>query len=231
MFKISNDVELSKHSAIRIKVPLPMKILAVDLGGGLDLPDGATDAATDAVTSKPFKALLTGMTNPNVRWFGPVDVDWKGFASILSESLFRDPVMEDRMGGPSYVVLSEGYVNFNSRLGYHFTVVDAYCGSHVNDNYLLFSFKGGAADIGRRSRRAVLISKILKRLGFKVTLKGDLVRGEVKKYECKVLMEKLDMVGRLLGSVRLLDMVLSDEGRIDWYVDEFMKGNYTFSRG
>ncbi|MFZ2444913.1 MAG: PEP/pyruvate-binding domain-containing protein [Syntrophobacteraceae bacterium] len=231
MFRISDDIELSKHSAIRIRVPLPMKILAVDLGGGLDLADGAAEAAPDAVTSKPFKALLTGMTNPNVRWFGPVDVDWKGFASILSESLFKDPVMEDRMGGPSYVVLSEGYLNFNSRLGYHFTVVDAYCGSHVNDNYLLFSFKGGAADIGRRSRRAVLISKILKRLGFKVTLKGDFVRGEIKKYECDVLLEKLDMVGRLLGSVRLLDMVLSDEGRIDWYVDEFMNGNYTFSRG
>jgi pyruvate,water dikinase len=33
-----------------------------------------------------------------------------------------------------------------------------------------------------------------------------------------------------MGSVRLLDMVLSDDGRIDWYVDEFMKGNYTFTR-
>jgi pyruvate,water dikinase len=171
------------------------------------------------------------MTNPNVHWFGPVDVDWKGFASIISESMFRDPLADDTMGAPSYAVLSEGYLNFNSRLGYHFTVVDAYCGSSVNDNYLLFSFKGGAADIGRRSRRAILIAKILKRIGFKVALKGDLVRGEVKKFDCSVLREKLDMVGRLLGAVRLLDMALSDDGRIDWYVDEFMKGNYTFNRG
>jgi pyruvate, water dikinase len=42
--------------------------------------------------------------------------------------------------------------------------------------------------------------------------------------------EKLDMIGRLLGAVRLLDMVLSDDGRIDWYVDEFFKGNYSFQR-
>lgn len=230
MFRISDKVELSSHAAIRIKVPLPMKMLAVDLGSGIDLPEGATVVTPELIRSVPFKALLAGMTNPNVRWFGPVDVDWKGFASIVSESLFKDPHMEDRMGGPSYVVLSENYFNFNSRLGYHFTVVDSYCGQYVNDNYIAFAFKGGAADIGRRSRRALLISRILKQLGFKIEVKGDLVRGEMKKYECPVMQEKLDMVGRLLGSVRLLDMVLSDEGRVDWYVEEFMKGNYTFSR-
>ncbi|MBA4358828.1 MAG: hypothetical protein C0405_14005, partial [Desulfovibrio sp.] len=36
---------------------------------------------------------------------------------------------------------------------------------------------------------------------------------------------------RLLGAVRLLDMLLSDDGQIGWYVDEFFKGNYTFERG
>ncbi|MEM5789553.1 MAG: PEP/pyruvate-binding domain-containing protein, partial [Syntrophobacteraceae bacterium] len=230
MFRISDDIELSSHSAIPIKAPLPMKMLAVDLGGGLRLPAGERVALPEWISSIPFKALLAGMTHPDVRWFGPVDVDWRGFASIVTESLFRDPHMEDSMGGPSYVVLSEEYVNFNSRLGYHFTVVDAYCGEHVNDNYVAFSFKGGAADIGRRSRRATLIARILKRIGFKVTVKGDMVHGEMKKYECAFMQETLDTVGRLLGSVRLLDMILSDDGRIDWYVDEFMKGNYTFTR-
>ncbi len=230
MFRISDDVELSKRSAIRVKVHLPMQILAVDLGGGLNIASGVFEAGVSDINSIPFKSLLNGMTNPNVQWIGPVAMDWKGFASIVSESMLKDAAMDDRMGGPSYAVLSDEYVNFNSRLGYHFAVVDAYCGHQVNDNYIMFSFKGGAADIGRRSRRAVLISTILKRLGFKTTLKGDLVHAEIKKYECPVMQEKLDMLGRLMGAVRLLDMVLSDDGRIDWYVDEFMKGNYTFSR-
>jgi pyruvate, water dikinase len=38
------------------------------------------------------------------------------------------------------------------------------------------------------------------------------------------------MLAKLLGAVRLLDMVLSDDGQIDSYIDEFMKGNYTFER-
>ncbi|MCE5334025.1 MAG: hypothetical protein LLG06_05500 [Desulfobacteraceae bacterium] len=230
MFRISDDVELTRKSSVRIKVHLPMQILAVDLGKGLAIPPDTFEADVSQIRSIPFKSLLTGMTNPNVQWLGPIAMDWKGFASIVSESLMKDPANEDRMGGPSYAVLSEEYVNFNSRLGYHFAVVDSYCGAHVNDNYITFSFKGGAADIGRRSRRAVLIATIMKRLGFKTTLKGDLVHAEIKKYECPAMQEKLDMLGRLMGAVRLLDMVLSDDGRIEWYADEFMKGNYTFTR-
>ncbi|MGA2401356.1 MAG: PEP/pyruvate-binding domain-containing protein, partial [Syntrophobacteraceae bacterium] len=195
MFHIGEDVELSKRSAIQVRVHLPMKILAVDLGGGFDIAPGRVQADPEEVVSIPFKALLKGMTDPAVRWVGPIGMDWKGFASIVSESMLRDPSMDDSMGGPSYVVLSGEYVNFNSRLGYHFAVVDAYCGPNVNDNYVGFSFKGGAADIGRRSRRAALIAGILKRLGFRTTLKGDLVRGEIKKYECPVMQEKLEILG------------------------------------
>jgi pyruvate,water dikinase len=37
------------------------------------------------------------------------------------------------------------------------------------------------------------------------------------------------MTGRLLGSFCLLDMLLSDDGQLEWYVEEFFKGNYTFT--
>jgi pyruvate,water dikinase len=148
----------------------------------------------------------------------------------MAESLLNDPNADGSMGGPNYAVASDHYLNFNTRLGYHFAVVDSYCGPEINDNYIIFSFKGGAADIARRSRRAGLIAQILKRLGFKVEVRGDMVRGEIKKYSQSDLKQKLDMVGRLLGAVRLLDMVLSDDGQIGWYVEEFFKGNYTFER-
>jgi pyruvate,water dikinase len=230
MFRIADDIEANDRFAVLIRAPLPMQILAVDLGGGLGTRPDATWASVDDVTSVPFRALLRGMTHAGVQWTGGVGLDLKGFASVLSRSMFSSPAEEGRLGGPTYVVISDEYLNFNSRLGYHFAVVDAYCGPQVNDNYITFSFKGGAADIGRRSRRALLISTMLKRLGLKTDIKGDMVRGELKKYECDLIQEKLDIIGRLLGAVRLLDMMLSDEGQIDWYVEEFFKGNYTFQR-
>jgi len=230
MFRISDDFKSEKSIAIPLRVYLPINVYAIDLGGGLSVEPEAKLATIDDVTSIPLKALLKGMKHEKVDWAHDVGVSFRGFASIVAESVFRDPMKEGRMGGPNYAVISSNYLNFNSRLGYHFATIDSFCSPVVNDNYITFSFKGGAADIGRRSRRALLIALILKRLDFKMDQTGDMVRGEIKKYDQKTLKEKLDMLGRLLGSVRLLDMVLSDDGLVEWYVDQFFKGNYTFQR-
>jgi hypothetical protein len=153
-----------------------------------------------------------------------------GFASVMSTSILLDPLQNARLGGPSYAVVSHHYLNLNARLGYHFATIDTYCGPVINDNYLTFHFKGGAADVGRRSRRAVLLAEILSRMGFKVQRKIDLVRGQMKKYAMDQIAETLDMLGRLLGAVRLLDMVLADDRQVQWYVEEFFKGNYAFKK-
>jgi len=230
MFRINENLSVDKSFALRVKAPLPMRIYAVDLGGGF-APNCSQECTLADISSVPFRALLQGMTHPNVRWVGAVGVDIKGFMNIVAESAMAGPAQDERMGGPNYAAVSKEYLNFNSRLGYHFATVDTYCGLNVNDNYITFSFKGGAADIGRRSRRAMLIAAILKRIGLRTRLKGDMVKGTIAKYVSPVMEEKLDLIGRLLGSVRLLDMVLADDGQIEWYVEEFFKGNYSFERG
>ncbi|HHP7236649.1 MAG TPA: PEP/pyruvate-binding domain-containing protein [Desulfobacterales bacterium] len=229
MFRIGEDIPSRQNIAVPLRAYLPLRIYVIDLGGGLSIASRDGSAGLEHVTSLPFQALLRGMTHEKVDWSHSVGVSWKGFASIVAESVFRDPLKEGRMGGPNYAIVSGNYLNFNSRLGYHFAVVDTYCGPEVNDNYITFSFKGGAADIGRRSRRALMIARILKNMGFKVEQTGDMVRGELKKYECRYLEEKLDRIGRLTGSVQLLDMVLADDKQIDWYVEQFLRGNYTFA--
>jgi pyruvate,water dikinase len=229
MFDIGDSMD-DDQAAVRLRAGLPLNILVVDLGGGLTPTAPRKVVELEHIKSAPFQALLHGMTDPGVRWLGGVGVNLTGFATIVAESMLADPNADGSMGGPSYAVVSDHYLNFNTRLGYHFAVVDSFCGPAINDNYIAFSFKGGAADIARRSRRANLIAQILKRLGFKTEIKGDLVRGEIKKYTQSDLKQKLDMVGRLLGAVRLLDMMLSDDGQVGWYVEEFFKGNYTFAR-
>ena len=228
MFRITDQVSPDDCIAVPLRVYLPMKVLVVDLGNGLRQGWTGRQAELEDVTSIPFRALLNGMKHERVDWSRTAGVSWGGFASIVAQSAIRDPVAEGRMGAPSYAVIAGHYLNFNSRLGYHYTTIDSFCGQAVNDNYITFYFKGGAADIGRRSRRALMIAQILKQLDFKVELKGDMVRGEIKKYEESALVEKLDFLGRLLGTVRLLDMNLSDDRQVDWYVQQFMQGNYRF---
>jgi pyruvate,water dikinase len=228
MFHITDEMEPEAGSAVPLRAYLPLKILVIDLGNGMMVNPKADVVEIEDIRSIPFKALLRGMKNEKIDWNRNVGLNLGGLTSIIAESVLRDPMKEGRMGGPGYAIIADHYLNFNSRLGYHFTTIDTYCGESVNDNYLIFYFKGGAADIGRRSRRALLISGILKRLGFKVELKADMVRGELKKYQCTVVEEKLDLLGRLLGSVRLLDMVLSEDQQVEWYQEQFLKGNYAF---
>ena len=228
MFCITDNMEPERSVAIPLHAYIPLPILVVDLGNGLTLAPDKKYAEIEDITSIPFRALLRGMKHKEVNWQRDVGISVRGLTSMIAETVFRDPLKEGRMGVPSYAIAAEHYLNFNSRLGFHFTTIDTYCGQAVNDNYITFYFKGGAADIGRRSRRALLIKHILSHLGFKVELKADMVRGEVKKFQSDILEDKLDALGRLLGSVRLLDMVLSEDRQVEWYAKQFIKGNYQF---
>jgi pyruvate, water dikinase len=228
MFSISDGVRPEKHIAIPLRVKLPLNIHLIDLGNGLHADFQAHSAQRSDICSIPLNALLDGMFHEAVDWSRDVGVNWGGFASIIGQSMMRDPTADGSLARPSYVVVSKSYMNWNSRLGYHFATIDTYCGPLINDNYITFYFKGGAADIGRRSRRAVMIADILKALGVSVEKKADRVQGRLKKYDQQRTSDKLNMLGRLLGSVRLLDMVLSEDRQVEWYVSEFMKGNYAF---
>jgi len=62
-----------------------------------------------------------------------------------------------------------------------------------------------------------------------VDIKGDLVDGQFKVGNHEAMFEKLDMVGRLLGATRLMDMYLKDSSLVEGFVDDFMNGRYHFS--
>jgi pyruvate,water dikinase len=230
MFQIGDTIENGKNVAVRFRSQVPLNLYLVDLGGGLELPPDQKEARPENILSIPFKALYQGMTHEGIQWLGQERISWSGLGSVLMESILHDPLTDGDMGGPSYAVLSGKYLNFNSRLGYHFATLDTYCGQNINNNYITFYFKGGAADIDRRTRRALLIAAILKKLSFRVEQKGDMIKGELKKHNSYLIQEKLDMIGRLMGAIRLLDMHLDRDEHIEWYRNEFFKGNYTFSR-
>ncbi len=60
-------------------------------------------------------------------------------------------------------------------------------------------------------------------------MKIDLVDGELKGGEKKSIEQTLDIIGRLLGATRLMDMYLKDSSMVESYVKEFMNGRYHFA--
>jgi pyruvate,water dikinase len=93
----------------------------------------------------------------------------------------------------------------------------------------MFRFSGGGGDSLGRFLRAGFIGSILERLGFMVEIKGDLVDGQFKKGNQELIVDKLNMLGRLLGATRLMDMYLSDASDMNRLVENFMNGQYHFA--
>jgi len=144
----------------------------------------------------------------------------------MREQMLAAPDVEERFGDRSYAIISDKYLNFSSRVGYHYSVLDAYCGQTVNKNYITFSFKGGAADDVRRNRRARAIAIVLMGLDFSVEVKGDRVDARLQKYDREVIQAKLDLIGRLLIFTRQMDMLMTSEISVEAVAQNFLKGNY-----
>jgi len=229
MFQVSDLVSYEKGGAVKLTAPIPLDLYIVDLGEGLrERPHYGATVTVDNIASVPFQALLRGMLHPDLQGIEPRPIHVSGLLAVMREQMLA-PV-GDRFGDRSYAVISGKYLNFSSRVGYHYSVLDAYCGNTINNNYITFSFKGGAADDVRRNRRVRAIAKVLEHYDFAVAVKGDQVNARFLKYPCPVIAEKLEMIGRLLLFTRQMDMLMNSEYSVALVVNNFLAGNYRLDR-
>lgn len=117
-------------------------------------------------------------------------------------------------------------MNFSAKFGYHFATVDALCVDDAGQNYVSLQFAGGAGNFFGRSLRVQFLGSVLERLGFQIELQGDLIEATFNRHELEVTLDRLDQLGRLLASCRLLDMTLTNEEAVDTLVAAFMAGDY-----
>jgi pyruvate,water dikinase len=227
MFRIGELTEGGGSTQMLASDLVPMYFYIIDLDGGVvDEAKFLRKISPEHICSIPFMALWRGMTYEGVRWSGPVDIDMGGLASVMARSFVRTGVTEK--GGKVYVIITDQYVNLSVKLAYHFSIIDAFCGESYINNYINFRFQGGGAGIDGRNRRALFIKEVMEASGFKVEVKGDLVIADLKGASRAETEEKLDILGRLIGCSRQLDMAISSMDAKDWYVKAFLEGNYSF---
>ena len=231
MFEI-NDTRLSRRGrVVRLKSPVPLDIYLIDIGRGLAPEAKGRSVGPEQITSIPMQALYRGMTTPGVRWSGQIPIDFKGFVSVFANTLFDGAKHERRLGDRSYAIISRHYMNFSSRLGYHFSIVDAFLSDAIHDNYISFRFKGGAASLDKRTRRVRFLQEVLERHQFWVDQKADLINARIKRLERPEMEEKLEMLGRLMGCARQLDVAMVGEKAVQRFVELFMQGDYSMGYG
>jgi pyruvate, water dikinase len=138
------------------------------------------------------------------------------------------PQQSDILGSPSYAIVSQDYMNFNARFGYHFATVDALCGDDANQNYVTLQFAGGVGSYYGRSLRIQFLANVLERLGFSVEVKGDLIEASLSRIDRNSMEAALDQMGRLLGSSRLMDMGIAGPEEVVTLTESFFRKDYNF---
>ncbi|MBQ9536824.1 MAG: pyruvate, phosphate dikinase [Desulfovibrionaceae bacterium] len=228
MFQISDDLaDGSDHgAALKLACPIPLDLYVIDLGGGLS-PTTKRVAHREDITSLPFTELLNGMLDPAVQAKGPRPINMKGFLSVMGQSMIGgNNSVGERFGDHSYAIISDRYLMLSSRVGYHYAVLDTWCGNTLNKNYIRFEFSGGAASNERKERRIRCIGIILSTLGFTVEAEGTRLKARFQKYAKEATQERLVQMGRLLIMTRQLDMLMVNEESVQHFANNFLEGRY-----
>jgi pyruvate,water dikinase len=225
LFDDRKQVSFPQVVARKLVSHVPMEWWVLDLEGGIREGLNGDTLSIEDVTCDGALALWAGFAA--FPWKGPPPVDAAGFLSILAESTMKPELEVGRegsaLGGRNYLVVSRDFFHLSTRLGFHYSTVEAFLGDRVAENYVWFYFKGGAADRQRKEQRSTLIKTILERFHFWVQINGDMVSARIERREKGYMMERLKVLGYVILHTRQLDMVLSGAGTARWYVEQMLK--------
>jgi pyruvate,water dikinase len=205
----------------RLDTNIPLGLMVIDAGGGTSCRPEDRTITPEQIVSLPLRELLGGLFGLGMWCTEPVAVDLGSFMSSFTRT-FPSSLAGPKEVGRNLVVVLPDYMNINMRLGYHFTIIDAYISEEINDNYIYFRFLGGVTEFIRRSRRAVFIAKVLAHFDFRVEIHGDLVVGRLKKLSLPRMSERMYMLGGLIGYTRQLDARMNSDNDISSHAEIFI---------
>ncbi|MDH3813373.1 MAG: PEP-utilizing enzyme [Acidobacteriota bacterium] len=218
IFAFGTETKFPEYASKQLHHNVPMQWWILDLGGGFGQPVSGKYVRLEDIACKPMLALWDGMVA--VPWDGPPATSRRGLASILFEAT-ANPALASPFKKPyadrNYFIISEHFLNLQSRFGFHFTNVEALAGPRLEENYLSFSFKGGAADLERKAARARFIGDLLAELSFDTEVIEDVVNARRTSLDHQDVEQGLRVVGYLLMHTRQLDMIMADRAAVAHY--------------
>ncbi|WP_320171048.1 PEP/pyruvate-binding domain-containing protein [Maridesulfovibrio sp.] len=206
----------------RLKLPVPLDLTIIDIGGGLDntVPESGRLIEPEQLASAPMSAFVEGVTMAGVWQSSPVPVDFSSFMSSMTRTM-PEQLSASPSIGRNLAVISENYTHISLHLGYHFTTINCFMSQNPADNYAYFRFAGGVTGARRRSRRARFLAEVLNRQDFSITVREDLVIARVKKIPAEEILHRMRIIGVLVAYTRQLDVSMVDDSQITRHAEFF----------
>ncbi len=213
MFRYGTSRKTASAPAKQLVCDVPKQFWMINLDDGFYGEISGPSVRLEEVASIPMRSLWEGfMDKP---WDGPPQLDARGFLSVLFEAT-ANPSLDPASQSTQYTeknvfLIARRFCSMRCRFGFHFLSLDTLLGEREKERFIVFQFKGGAADLARRIRRVHFVSELLAQFDFATEISGDTLTARMEQGEENDFLSALRVLGYLVMHTRQLDMIMNDE--------------------